>query len=198
MNTNLTPLEAQYEFQDYNEVSKRDTEHWAALITFNNPEEYGYNETHIDNVLRNYCNARFFCRSKEMADSENNTIHIHVFAQFYRPVSFSTLKHHFYHAHFDLDLRGTPQDCYDYVKKINKHSNKAHTQIQGTFYEEGTLYTFNKPRIDWGSELQSINEELHYIRLAILKVATGDTANDEMLRIVNLLKGDKYGRLNKQ
>lgn len=115
----------------------KDTQIKAAQITINNPDEHGYTEDKITEILaQNRIIYACFCREI----GEHGTEHIHIYVVFRSARRFSTLHKRFPKAHIEKAL-GSPSDNRDYILKKGKWADtaKAETSIEGSFREFGEL-----------------------------------------------------------
>lgn len=127
----------------------KDTQLKAVQITINNPDQNGYTEVRITNILTQ-SRIRYACMSREIGD--NGTEHVHIYILFPSARRFSTLKKRFPKAHIEKAY-GSPQDNRDYILKEGKWKNttKSETSIDGSFREFGeipTSYMLGIPEMD--------------------------------------------------
>lgn len=127
----------------------KDTQLKAVQITINNPEQNGYTEEKIANILTQ-SRIRYACMSREIGD--NGTIHVHIYILFPSARRFSTLKKRFPKAHIEKAY-GSPFDNRDYIRKEGKWKDtaKAETSIEGSFREFGDIpdsYILGMPEMD--------------------------------------------------
>lgn len=128
---------------------KKDTQLKAVQITINNPEEHGYTEEKITQILKQ-SRIRYACMSREIGD--NGTEHIHLYVLFPSARRFSTLKKRFPKAHIEKAY-GDPYDNRDYIRKEGKwkETAKAETSVEGSFREFGEIpdsYILGMPEMD--------------------------------------------------
>lgn len=130
------------------------------LITINNPIEKGFtNENIIELIHEKFPTRIYWCMVNEIGDA--GTPHVHIFVYLSRKRRWSAVMNIFQHqAHLESEVRGTPQQVRAYLRKEgDKHKEKAHTQIEGSFYEEGELPKFNVTG-DRNSILSYIEEQI--------------------------------------
>lgn len=106
------------------------------LLTFNNPEKYGFDHDNIKAALSTVKNLTYWCMCDEIG--EEGTYHTHLFIFRDNPMRFSMVKNKFSSAHIDY-CRGSTQDNRDYVRKEGKYkdTDKAETNLPNTFEEFG-------------------------------------------------------------
>ena len=106
------------------------------LLTFNNPEKYGFDHDNIKAALSTVKNLTYWCMCDEVG--EEGTYHTHLFLFRDNPMRFSMVKNKFPSAHIDY-CRGSTQENRDYVRKEGKHkdTDKAETNLANTFEEFG-------------------------------------------------------------
>lgn len=115
------------------------------LITFNNPQESGYDHPIIIGLVRKL-GPQYFCLADEIGN-QSHTYHTHLFLYRPSPIRFRTIKKTFPTAHIDIAY-GTAKEIRDYVRKEGKWENtdKAETRVSGTFFEEGIMPTESEER----------------------------------------------------
>lgn len=106
------------------------------LLTFNNPEKYGFDHDNIKSALSTIKNITYWCMCDEVG--KEGTYHTHLFIFREGAIRFSMVKKKFPTAHIDY-CRGTTQENRDYVRKEGKHkdTDKAETNLVNTFEEFG-------------------------------------------------------------
>ena len=106
------------------------------LLTFNNPEKFGYDHDNIRAALSTIKNLDYWCMCDEIGDK--GTYHTHLFLYRSTPTRFARLKKVFPTAHIDY-CRGTTQENRDYVRKEGKYkgTDKEETNLPDTFEEFG-------------------------------------------------------------
>lgn len=106
------------------------------LLTFNNPEKFGFSHDNIKAALSTIKNLGYWCMCDEIG--EEGTYHTHLFIYRKDALRFETIKKKFPTAHIDYCL-GTTQDNRDYIRKEGKYKNthKAETNLRNTFDEFG-------------------------------------------------------------
>ena len=108
----------------------------AFFLTLNNPQEHGYtHEKIVDIIHSKFPNRIYWC----MCDEQGSCYHTHVYVLLSKKKRWSACQKAFEHGHIETDVKGSPQECRDYLRKEGKHADKAETSIEGTFYEEGEL-----------------------------------------------------------
>lgn len=105
-------------------------------LTINNPIEKGFDHSTIKKtVIENFPTVGYFCMADEKGD--NGTLHTHIVISLQSRVRISKIKKYFPQAHIEV-IKATIQQNVDYLKKEGeKHQDKAHTKIEGTFEEWG-------------------------------------------------------------
>jgi len=110
-------------------------------LTINNPKE---NDDEFSEYLQKLDHLKYFVFAREKGDgSENNpngTIHLQVYLEFTTAKTFKTMKKMFPTAHIEMRM-GTKKAARDYILKVGKYADKAHTRIGeviefGEFVEE--------------------------------------------------------------
>lgn len=106
------------------------------LLTFNNPEKYGFNHDNIKAALSTIKDVEYWCMCDEIG--KEGTYHTHLFIFRKNPMRFQMIKNKFPIAHIDY-CRGTTQENKDYIRKEGKHAgtDKEETNIKDTFEEYG-------------------------------------------------------------
>ena len=106
------------------------------LLTFNNPEKFGYDHDNIRAALSTIKNLDYWCMCDEIG--HKGTYHTHLFIYRSTPTRFARLKKVFPTAHIDY-CRGTTQENRDYVRKEGKYkgTDKEETNLPDTFEEFG-------------------------------------------------------------
>ena len=106
------------------------------LLTFNNPEKFGYDHDNIRAALSTIKNLDYWCMCDEIG--EKGTYHTHLFLFRKNTMRFSMVKNKFPTAHIDY-CRGTTQENRDYVRKEGKYkgTDKEETNLHNTFEEFG-------------------------------------------------------------
>ena len=74
-----------------------------------------------------------------MCDEQGSCYHTHVYILLSKKKRWSACQKAFEHGHIETDVKGSPQECRDYLRKEGKHADKAETSVEGSFYEEGEL-----------------------------------------------------------
>ena len=106
------------------------------LLTFNNPDKYGYDHDNIRAALSTIKNLEYWCMCDEIG--EKGTYHTHLFLFRKNQMRFGQIKNKFPTAHIDY-CRGTTQENRDYVRKEGKYkgTDKEETNLPDTFEEFG-------------------------------------------------------------
>lgn len=120
-----------------NNSQPRDTMNRKYLLTINNPLDHGFDHAKIVSILQSFKSVIYWVLCDEIG--EQGTPHTHIFFALKNSMRFSTVKNHFPPARIE-ELRGTPEQCRDYVKKEGKYLNseKKATNIPETLVEWGT------------------------------------------------------------
>lgn len=107
-------------------------------ITINNPKEKSFTHERIKSILQGFKSLIYYCMADETG--ENGTYHTHVYTCFKNGIRFSTLKKHFYEAHFEV-ARGTSEQNRDYILKQGKwaEDKKHETTVEGSYEEYGEI-----------------------------------------------------------
>lgn len=108
------------------------------LITINNPLEHGFSREKIIEILKLF-KPSYFCLCDEVG--EQGTPHTHIFIYSLSPIRFSTLRKRFNDkCHLDK-VRGSCEECRNYLLKqhTEKNEKKSHTSIEGSFFEWGEM-----------------------------------------------------------
>lgn len=110
--------------------------HRKYQLTFNNPQQHGYDHERIKAVLTDWPPLSYWC----MCDEEGTCYHTHLYLVFPNAVIFTTLKQRFYGAHIE-PAQGTNRENRDYIRKEGKwaDSEKKETNLSDTFEESGEL-----------------------------------------------------------
>ena len=131
----------------------------AFMLTQNNPEKYGLDAEKIKELVHTTFrknNLIYWC----MVEEQGSCRHYHIYCLIGKKKRWSAVAHKFPHAHLETEVKGSPQQCRSYLlKEGDKNKDKAETQIEGSFYEEGELpsYFVSADRIEM---LQQIEEQL--------------------------------------
>ena len=118
---------------------KKDTQSRKYFLTLNNPTKHGFTSDVIKEKMAKFRSLQYFCFSYELG-AENQTEHVHIFAQFKSSVRFSTMLNAFPIANIQ-NAKATAQECRAYIEKSGKWTNseKASTSVQNSFFEAGEL-----------------------------------------------------------
>ena len=106
------------------------------LLTFNNPEKYGFDHDNIKASLSTIKGIEYWCMCDEIG--KEGTYHTHLFLFRKNTMRFSMIKKKFPTAHIDY-CRGTTQENRDYIRKEGKYkgTDKEETNLHNTFEEYG-------------------------------------------------------------
>lgn len=121
----------------------RDTRSRKHQITINNPAEHGYSHEVIRVLIQGIQGVIYWCMGDEIGD--NGTYHTCVFIQTQNQVRFSTMKKKFPDGHIEQCKGSARQNRAYILKEGEKHAEKAHTTVEGTFAEGGELPEEEKP-----------------------------------------------------
>ncbi|MDE7339273.1 MAG: replication protein [Lachnospiraceae bacterium] len=106
------------------------------LLTFNNPEKFGFSHDNIKAALSTIKNLDYWCMCDEVG--KEGTYHTHLFIYRQNTMRFQMIKNKFPTAHIDY-CRGTTQENRDYIRKEGKYkdTDKEETNLHNTFEEFG-------------------------------------------------------------
>lgn len=106
------------------------------LLTFNNPEKYGFGHDNIKAALSTIKDVTYWCMCDEIG--KEGTYHTHLFIFRRNTMRFSMIKNKFPIAHIDY-CRGSTQENRDYIRKEGRHrgTDKEETNLPQTFEENG-------------------------------------------------------------
>lgn len=106
------------------------------LLTFNNPEKYGFDHDNIRAALSTIKDLTYWCMCDEIG--KEGTYHTHLFIFRKNTMRFSMVKNKFPTAHIDY-CRGTTQENREYIRKEGKYkgTDKEETNLHNTFEEYG-------------------------------------------------------------
>ena len=116
---------------------KSTIQRFAYQLTINNPVDHGFSHEEIKSKLINdFTTLKYFC----MTDEKGTCDHTHIYVVFTSRVRLSKVKKSFPCAHIEV-AHGTAQQNVDYITKRGrwKDTEKAETQIPGTYEEWGTF-----------------------------------------------------------
>ena len=116
---------------------KSTIQRFAYQLTINNPVDHGFSHEEIKSKLINgFTTLKYFC----MVDEKGTCDHTHIYVVFTSRVRLSKVKKSFPCAHIEV-AHGTAQQNVDYITKRGrwKDTEKAETQIPGTYEEWGTF-----------------------------------------------------------
>lgn len=105
-------------------------------LTFNNPQEHGFDHKTVRHILQDISGILYWC----MCDEEGSTYHTHLYVAFENAKEFSMMQRRFYGAHIEA-AKGTHRENRDYIRKEGKwrDSVKSETNKPETFEESGEL-----------------------------------------------------------
>jgi hypothetical protein len=134
--TNIIPMPKTEEKQKY----VYDKQRKAFFLTLNNPDEYGYSQERIIDIMHTkFKNVLYWC----MCTEQGSCYHLHLYILLSQKRRWSVIQHLFQTAHIESEVKGTPQECRAYIRKEGaKYANKAETNFPETFYEEGSIPDF--------------------------------------------------------
>ena len=117
----------------------KDTQSRKWILVINNPEEHGFTREKIIELLHKF-HPDYFCLADEI--SFTGTYHTHIFLYSTSAMRFGTVKRRFPTAHIEMAIGNCLQNR-EYIHKGGKweDTEKAETQVEGTFYEFGDLPT---------------------------------------------------------
>lgn len=110
------------------------------MVTINNPLEKNYSHEQIAEIVhKKFKNMVFWCMADEIATT--GTLHTHIFIMLKRKKRWSAVRNAFPQCHIEEEIRTTPRDVVNYIKKSGKNTSaqKKETQIAGTYFEEGIM-----------------------------------------------------------
>ena len=114
-----------------------DRQQKAFFITQNNPSYYNLDHDKIIDIIHKKFKNRVYWA---MCDEEGSTYHTHIYILLSKKKRWSAVHNAFPHAHLEVSVKGSPQECVTYIKKEGKFSKeKKETNFPDTFYEEGTI-----------------------------------------------------------
>lgn len=143
------------------ELSEYDRQSKAFMLTQNNPSDYGLDRDKIIELVHNTFqknNLIYWC----MVEEEGTCRHFHIYVLLGKKKRWSAVQKKFPHAHLESDVKGSPQQCRDYLLKAgDKFKDKAETQIPGTFYEEGELpkYYISSDKVEMLQQIETMLEQ---------------------------------------
>lgn len=118
--------------------NKPDTKSRKYQITINNPLEYGYTHSQINECMKEIP-CKYYCMVNEIG-AEEKTPHTHLYFVCENAIRFSKVKKLFPTAHIEKAL-GSSQENRDYIRKEGKYlnSDKKETNLPDTFEEYGEM-----------------------------------------------------------
>lgn len=135
---------------------KSTIQRFAYQLTINNPVDHGFTHEEIKSkLINNFTTLKYFC----MADEKGTCDHTHIYVVFTSRVRLSKVKKSFPCAHIEV-AHGTAQQNVDYITKRGKwkDSEKAETQIPGTYEEWGTFPNQAGVRPEWEALYKMIDD----------------------------------------
>lgn len=114
-----------------------DRQQTAYFLTLNNPKDYGYDAEKIKDIIH----AKFkHVVYWAMCDEMGTTYHTHVYILLAKKKRWSAVANAFPHAHIEKSVKGSPEQCRNYIRKEGNFSKeKKETNFPETFYEEGKI-----------------------------------------------------------
>lgn len=114
-------------------------------IVLNNPKEHDMDTQKVQDIL-NQMHLDYYCMASEISDTGTPHIHIFIYSAI-SPIRFTTIKNKFPTAHIEKAY-GSIADNREYVSKEGKwaDSDKAHTVVEGSFFEKGEAPTENEEK----------------------------------------------------
>ena len=105
-------------------------------ITMENYQKHGLDRESIAAKLQSLSSLEYACFDLEVSD--NGVPHVHLYVSFENQRNVTTMKKLFGDfIHIEKAL-GTHEECIAYCEKIGeKHADKKHTQVEGSFWEIG-------------------------------------------------------------
>ena len=129
------------------------------FITINNSLEKAYTTERIKEIIDTKFRKNhviFWAKVDEQA----GTFHTHIYILLGKKKRWSAVRKAFEGAHLEYSVKGSPQQCLDYLKKQGKYkdTDKAETQVEGSFYSEGSIpkYVITENKIDMLDQIQSM------------------------------------------
>lgn len=112
------------------------------FLTQNNPADYGLDREKVIEIVH-----KTFRKNNLIywayVEEEGSCRHFHLYCILGKKKRWSAVQKAFPHAHMESEVKGSPQQNRAYLlKEGDKHKDKAETQIEGSFYEEGELPDF--------------------------------------------------------
>lgn len=121
-------------------TNQKDKQRTQFLLTFNNPADYGYTLEKIQSILQEqFQGLKYYCVSFEHAPT-SGTPHFHLYFVC-RKVRFSVVQRRLPHAHIEQEVKGTPQQVRDYIKKESENISDEKKASLNQFIEWGEIPT---------------------------------------------------------
>lgn len=108
------------------------------LLTFNNPADYGYTLDKIQSILQEqFQGLKYYCISYEHAPT-TGTPHFHAYF-ICNKTRYSVVQRRLPHAHIESEVKGTPQQVRDYIKKEAENLSDEKKTSLNQFIEWGDI-----------------------------------------------------------
>lgn len=117
--------------------NKNDKQRTQFLFTLNNPSNYGYTIDSIQSTLQDFKGLKYYCISYENAPS-TGTPHFHTYF-ICNKVRWSVVQKRFPHTHIENEVKGTPQQIRDYIKKESESLSDEKKASLNQFIEWGDI-----------------------------------------------------------
>lgn len=104
----------------------------------------------LEKYVKDKFKAEYFCFCEEIGDKTKSE-HIHLYIELSNAITFQTVKKKLYSSHVEA-RSGTPREAREYVFKIGKHANKAHTNTKPP-KEYGDFSRFEKRSSSKGKKM---------------------------------------------
>lgn len=133
--------------------NKPDTKSRKYQITINNPLEYGYTHSQINECMKEIP-CKYYCMVNEIG-AEEKTPHTHLYFVCENAIRFSKVKKLFPTAHIEKAL-GSSQENRNYIRKEGKYlnSDKKETNLPDIFEEYGEM------PLDKSAKSETISEQV--------------------------------------
>lgn len=127
-------------------------------LTINNPADHGFDHETIREALGSLSGCVYWCMCDEVGTE--GTLHTHLYLAFQNAKEFQTIHRRFYGAHIET-ARGTHRENRDYIRKEGKYrdTEKADTNLRGTFEESGELPEENDRRVKQSEAILAMVQE---------------------------------------
>lgn len=118
--------------------TNQDRQRAKFLLTLNNPSDYGYTIEKIQLILQEqFQGLKYYAISYEHAPS-TGTPHFHVYF-ICNKVRWSVVQRRFPHAHIEQEVKGTPQQVREYIKKESANLSDEKKASLNEFIEWGDI-----------------------------------------------------------